>query len=139
MASAHDLDILARTINGEARGETPQGRLAVGWVAVNRSRYAQIHGRKQFGDGTIAGACLAPMQFSSWNADDPNRPKMLALSMEDSLYQVALYAALGAALGMEADPTQGCLFYFADSIPTPVWAEGKDYLSIGHHKFIKDA
>lgn len=137
--SAHDLDILARTVYGEARGEPEASRQGVAFVAINRARIAAKTGRKQFGDGSIATACLAPFQFSSWNPNDPNRPQMLAVTLDDPVFQECFYIALQAVLGKVSDPSQGATFYWANSIPTPAWAQGKDYVSLGHHRFICDA
>ena len=66
----NDIDTLARTLYGEARGESHTGKIAVANVVMNRVALASKH--PHFGDGTAAGACKAPWQFSCWNAADPN-------------------------------------------------------------------
>lgn len=67
-----DTDILARTIYGEARGESISGQEAIASVILNRVAFAKRRGRYWWGN-TIAGVCLAPWQFSCWNENDPNR------------------------------------------------------------------
>lgn len=137
--TAHDIDVLARTCFGEARGEGLRGMIAVCWVVLNRAHAAKATGRKQFGDGSIAAACRVPEQFSCWNANDPNRLFIETVTLDNSVFQSAYLAALFVATGESSDLTQGATFYYADSIATPYWAEGKPYVSIGHHRFVKDA
>jgi len=59
-----DLEVLALTIYGEARGEPIEGQVAVGCVIRNRVRSGEYINYK--------AACLAPLQFSCWNPTDPN-------------------------------------------------------------------
>jgi hypothetical protein len=59
-----DLEVLSLTIYGEARGELIEGQIAVGCVIRNRVRVGEY--------ASYRAACLAPKQFSCWNADDPN-------------------------------------------------------------------
>ena len=61
----HDVDILARTIYGEARGETDEGKRAVGLCILNRYK-----SKKWFSANTIAEVCQKPLQFSCWNKND---------------------------------------------------------------------
>lgn len=137
--TARDIDVLARTCFGEARGEGLRGMQSVCWVALNRAHIAKATGRKQFGDGSVAAACLVAKQFSCWNDDDPNRHFIEAVTLDNPVFQSAYLAALSVATGESSDLTQGATFYYADTIATPYWAEGKPYVSIGHHRFVKDA
>jgi len=63
----YDFEIMAKTIYGEARGESRQGQKAVACVIFNRFRSG-----KWFAAKTLAGVCLKPLQFSCWNKSDPN-------------------------------------------------------------------
>ena len=63
----YDFEIMAKTIYGEARGETREGQIAVACVIFNRFRSG-----KWFSAKTLAGVCLKPLQFSCWNKSDPN-------------------------------------------------------------------
>jgi N-acetylmuramoyl-L-alanine amidase len=59
----NDLFYLYCTLVGEARGESVEGIVAVANVIKNRAYSAQK---------TYKEICLAPLQFSCWNPDDPN-------------------------------------------------------------------
>ena len=139
-----DLETLARTIYGEARGESYAGMVAVGCVAVNRARIALAwvakHGRPHplFGDGSIRSACLAPWQFSSWNENDPNRAKLLAVSLQDPLMAKCLSAARAAV--ELPDTTRGSTHYYATSMAEPpAWALNHSATEqIGGHLFFND-
>lgn len=137
--TAHDIDTLARTAWGEARGNGLAGMRVPAWVAANRARNVLVTPRKQFGNGSIASACWMPEQFSCWNSDDPNRPKVLTVTLDDSNFQLAYYTAIEAAHQLTADPTIGRLFYWSTDIPTPQWAMDKPFLSIGPFRLVADA
>lgn len=68
-----DIDVLARTIWAEARGEGMAGQVAVGWAIRNRVDADLGHDGKAdwWGEGYV-GVCKAPWQFSCWNKNDPN-------------------------------------------------------------------
>ena len=91
-ASLFDMDTFARSIWGEARGESAEGQAAVAWVMRNRVMAARAFIAKQkrahplYGDGTLAGACRAPRQFSAWNVEDANRGKLLQADFQDTDY-----------------------------------------------------
>lgn len=70
-----DIDILARTIYGEARGEKTIGKKAIACVVLNRYKSG-----KWFAGKTIAETCQKKYQFSCWNPTDPNRQKILEAS-----------------------------------------------------------
>lgn len=128
-----DLDILARTIFGEARGESHEGRKAVAHVIFNRVR--TITG--QFArDDTIASACLRHLQFSCWNADDPNLLVMQRAGLENITFRACMRAALEA---FDApDQTKGARHYHATTVK-PSWATGhKPSAIIGWHLFYND-
>lgn len=125
-----DLDIMARTIFGEARGEDFDGKLAVAHVILNRVKKRH---RKEV---TIAGVCTEPYQFSCWLPDDPNRLKMETISVNQPVFRDCLMAALKAiAQGDDEDMTLGSTHYHTTVI-SPAWAEGKDpVVTIGNHAF----
>lgn len=61
-----DAQIMALTIYGEARGESYEGKVAVGSVILERVDHRAW-------DGTnIQDVCLMPYQFSCFLPDDPN-------------------------------------------------------------------
>lgn len=127
--TANDLDIGAKTIAGEARGEAMPGQQAVAWVILNRAR------RGGWWGDTIERVCLKPQQFSCWNVGDPNRRHIEALTAADGEYQRALYALLGAVTGLAADSTSGSCHYHSADVD-PAWAIGvTPVASIGRHRF----
>lgn len=123
--------IAVRTLWGECRGEPPEAQKAVAHVLLNRMR----DGR--WGED-LGSVCLYARQFSCWNGDDPNRPKMAALHDEDPML-LNLGAVLESAKN-ESDPTNGALYYYAISmLNPPSWANGMIPCGqFGHHKFFKE-
>jgi N-acetylmuramoyl-L-alanine amidase len=61
IASLSDRNVIACTLFGEARGESPQGRIAVANVIGNRAK-----GRKGPWSAALRAVCLQPYQFSCW-------------------------------------------------------------------------
>jgi len=132
-----DLEIMARTLYGEARGEIPAGQIAVAWVIRNRVEIDLGNDGKPdwWGEG-ITGVCQKPFQFSCWNATDPMRPKLLAAS--SAQLKDCLAACFAVLTGEAPDPTNGATHYYAGSIPTPKWAMGKTPVAvIGNHRFFR--
>lgn len=117
-----EVDTLARTIWGEARGEGSAGMQAVAAVILNRVAIAQEKGGYWWGANVIA-VCRKPWQFSCWNGNDPNRPKLLAVDARDLHFATALRIARRAIYSTLPDPTAGATHYHAAGI-TPSWARG---------------
>lgn len=129
----HDLDIMSRTIYGEARGEPQQGKLAVAHVIRNRWKAG-----KWFSKATIADTCQQPFQFSCWNEGDPMRLKIEAVGYDKGSFRACVDAALAVLLGDGEDPTGGSTHYYADYIAVPKWAIGhQPVATIGRHRFYK--
>lgn len=132
-----DVDIFARTVYGEARGEGYRGMQAVANVVFNRVALSDNH--KHFGDGSFASACQAPWQFSCWNTNDPNRQIILDLPDGDPLFSQAIQIASDAVNGILTDITEGATYYYAQGSPEPEWAIGKIPCQIiGKHIFFKN-
>ncbi|WP_084536686.1 cell wall hydrolase [Azospirillum halopraeferens] len=128
------VDTLARTLWGEARGEPVRGIEAVAAVVVNRVRRAERRGGLWWGNDIIA-VCRKPRQFSCWNADDPNRPKLLAVTAADPVFATCLRVARRAVAGLLPDPTGGATHYHRIGI-TPSWSIGHaPCAEIGRHVF----
>lgn len=127
---SRDVDVLARTLWGEARGEGARGMEAVASVIMNRVRSPRF-------PGTVEGVCKQPWQFSSWNANDPNLPALLAVTASDANFKRALSIAERAVNGRLVDPTRGALHYYANWIAEPAWARGATVTArIGQHIFL---
>lgn len=127
-----EIDVLARTIWGEARGEDLAGMVAVGWVIRHRAE------RSGWPD-SVALVALQAKQFSCWNSDDPNRPLMLLAGNDTPMFMEAMFAAYGVMTGRLADPTGGADHYHTmESDPT--WDDGMELTTVvGNHEFYKRA
>lgn len=130
LVTDHDIDVAARTVWGEARGEAWAGKVAIAWVLKNRTQDS----RKRYG-GSLADVCQKPYQFSAWNADDPNRPKMLAVTDADAMFRDCLAAVAWAIDGAAPDPTHGAMHYQVTGTNAP-WSVGRTpVVTIGAHQF----
>ncbi len=126
-----DLDIATRTVWGEARGEIHEGWIAVAWVIRNRVENPGWWGND------VTSVCKKPWQFSCWNESDPNRLKLLDLSVSDTLYQSILSVVKDVFDGTTQDPTSGADFYKV-IICEANWAVGKTPVAIiGNQQFYK--
>jgi spore germination cell wall hydrolase CwlJ-like protein len=124
------VDLLTRTVYGEARGESEEGQAAVAWVIRNRA----AAGRDYMGK-TIKEVCLKPQQFSCWDSQDPNRNVLLTLDTNDSLYKKIRKVVEQVLNGTRPDNTYGSLHYHANYIK-PSWTNGKTpVVTIGNHLF----
>ncbi|MEZ5815000.1 MAG: cell wall hydrolase [Alphaproteobacteria bacterium] len=132
-----EIDVLARTLWGEARGEGSAGLEAVAAVVLNRVKVAQNHGGKYWWGANIIQVCQKPYQFSCWNRSDPSFQKLQAVDDKNLYFASALRVARRACLGAFKDPTGGATHYHADYVD-PYWAKGeKPTAVIGRHIFYK--
>lgn len=132
-----DLQILAKTVWGEARGEGVAGMEAVASVVLNRLKVGYR------GQTTATGVCLQPSQFSCWDANDPNRILLTGIDKHpDNDFKAALGVASRALSGQIADPTRGSKHYVSTSLPQsmrPTWLrEKRPCIVIGRHEFYND-
>ena len=137
-----DRDTLARTLWGEARGESLAGQIAVAWSIRNRVEMDLHHDGKPdwWGEG-YAGVCHKPYQFSCWNKNDPNYPFLIGVKQIPfrELAQARI-AADQVIDGKVPDPTGGATHYYATSMKMPpAWAaKATQTLKLGGHVFFKD-
>lgn len=111
-----------RTILLEARGEGLNGMIAVGEVIRNRAK-----ARHQ----TFSEVCLAPLQFSAWNAPRAAKHALAGISGEE--YQ---RAAKAWALSEHTNLVNGATHYHTVSV-YPYWAIGHTPIRIGSHLFYR--
>ncbi|MBT9487344.1 MAG: cell wall hydrolase [Rubrivivax sp.] len=133
--AAHDLQVLARTLWGEARGDGEPGMAAVAAVVLNRWRTGYR------GRASVAEVCLDPAQFSCWNRNDPNRSALERVAAQnDAPFLAALNIAAQALGGQLPDPTVGARHYVATWLRTrPHWLNDKRPCAvIGRHEFYND-
>lgn len=133
-----EIDVLARTLWGEARSEGETGMRAVAHVVLNRVEKAEAKGGKHWWGHDIITVCQKPYQFSCWNPADPNRTKLMAVNGENIYFATALRVARRAVLGqLGKDITLGADHYHTIDI-LPYWAKGENPVTIlGRHKFYK--
>lgn len=137
--SADDVDTLARTIWGEARGEGYQGMVAVANVVINRHRISRrTPDQKDWWGETIKEICLAPRQFSAWW--DHNRPKMLEADARTPQFSTAMSIAARAVSNQLVDITGGATHYHATSLARyPTWTDGAvQTAGVGGHVFYRE-
>jgi spore germination cell wall hydrolase CwlJ-like protein len=129
-----EIDVLARTIFGEARGEPVEGQEAVASVVLNRVAIAQKRGKYWWGD-TVIAVCQKPYQFSCWNRGDPSYRKLVQVDESDRHFALAKNIAAAAVEGRLKDRTKGATHYHADYV-SPYWARGETPVRIiGRHLF----
>lgn len=130
-----DVETLARTLWGEARGEGTAGMEAVASVILNRSR------DKRWPD-SIKDVCTQRYQFSAWNKNDPNRDKLLAVDLNSPSFRSAYAVAARAIAGDIHDDSCGANHYMTDALfnssRRPSWADENAITArIGNHVFMK--
>lgn len=128
-----DIETVARTVYGEARGEPWAGKLAVAWVIRNR---AENPGWWGYGYGDV---CLKPDQFSCWNANDPNVDQLKAVTTASPFFRECLAATASVMGNIDPDPTKGASHYKVTLLPWPKdWgAEKPALVVIGNHSFFR--
>lgn len=113
--------LLARAINGEARGEPYEGQVAVGAVIMNRTRDAKF-------PKTIAGVIYQPGAFTAVSDGQIN----VAIDPKSTVVKAARDALNGW------DPTNGCLYYWNPATATSKWIWSRKIVKkIGKHNFGK--
>ena len=131
--------LLARTIYGEAGGESYKAKIAVGWAIRNRVEDSSQRWGKTYHD-----VILQPSQYEPFN--DPNKDvfkKITNPPLDNTLEKQAWLDSYKAAelvfLGKEADPTKGANhFYVPSDQPKPDWiVEEKRTVQIGATHFYK--
>ena len=133
---AMEVDILARTLWGEARGEGGRGMHAVCNVVLNRFALSAAEDITWWGVDLVT-ICQKPYQFSCWNPDDPNRSKLMAVDEGNAEFSTATRIARRAVYGDLNDITGGATHYHHYQI-IPYWAENKlSSAQIGHHIFYR--
>ncbi|MGE5476164.1 MAG: cell wall hydrolase [Bacteroidales bacterium] len=124
-----DVDVVARTLWGEARGEGYDGMVAVANVIMNRAR------RGGWWGNTPREVCQKPWQFSCWNPTDPNLMKLLQVDASNPQFAMALEIAAAALAGNLPDITNGATNYKVRGWPAS-WAASMTLVArIGNHDF----
>jgi len=112
-----DVELLARLINGEARGEPYEGQVAVGAVILNRTSDARF-------PSTIAGVIYQPGAFTA----------IVDGQINAKIEESSVRAARDALNGW--DPSGGAVFYFNPATSTNKWIWSRTLIKIiGKHRF----
>ena len=116
-----DIQLIARAINGEARGEPYEGQVAVGAVILNRVKSSQF-------PNTVAGVIYQKGAFTAVSDGQINQP----IAQDSTVYKAAQDAKNGW------DPTGGCIYYFNPATATNKWIWSRPLVkTIGTHRFCK--
>lgn len=114
-----DVQLLARLIYGEARGESYVGQVAVGAVVMNRIRSSSF-------PNTISGVIYQKYAFTAVSDGQIN------LTPDATAKKAAKDAMNGW------DPTYGALYYYNPAIATSSWIFSRQTtITIGNHVFAK--
>lgn len=116
-SGAGEVDLLARLISAEARGEPYVGQVAVGAVVLNRVDHPSF-------PNSVSGVIYQPGAFSCLDDGQFNEP------VSESAYRAARDAINGY------DPSYGAIYYFNPATATSKWIWSRPLIvQIGSHRF----
>lgn len=119
--SASDTQLIARAVNGEARGEPYEGQVAVAAVILNRVKHSSF-------PNSISGVIYQPGAFTAVSDGQINVP----IAQNSTVYKACQDAMNGW------DPTGGAIYYFNPDTATNSWIWSRQFIKqIGKHRFCK--
>lgn len=117
----HDVQLLARAVNGEARGEPYIGQVAVAAVILNRVQHPSF-------PNTIAGVIYQPRAFTAVADGQINAP----IAEDTTVYKACEDAINGW------DPSGGAIYYYNPEKTTNDWIYSREVIkTIGKHVFAR--
>ena len=117
--NSSDLNLLARVVYAEARGEVYTGQVAIAAVVLNRVKSSSF-------PNSIAGVIYQSGAFTAVSDGQINLTPN----------ETAKKAAQDALNGW--DPTYGCIYYFNPNTATNAWIWSRPHvITIGKHRFCK--
>ncbi|MFR7873828.1 MAG: spore cortex-lytic enzyme [Christensenellales bacterium] len=117
--NSSNLNLLARLVYGEARGEPYTGQVAVAAVVLNRVKSSSF-------PNTVSGVIYQAGAFSVVNDGQIN------LTPNQTAYNAARDALNGW------DPSYGSIYYFNPNTATSSWIWSRPHvITIGNHRFCK--
>lgn len=117
--NSSDLNLLARIVYAEARGEVYAGQVAIAAVVLNRVKSSSF-------PNSVAGVIYQPGAFTAVSDGQINMTP-------DSTARKAAQDALNGW-----DPTYGSIYYFNPNTATSKWIWSRPYVTtIGKHRFCK--
>ncbi len=118
---SQNVQLLARAVNGEARGEVYEGQVAVAAVILNRVKHPSF-------PNTIAGVIYQPRAFTAVTDGQINVP----ISENSTVYKACQDAMNGW------DPSGGAIYYYNPRTATSPWIFSRPIVKvIGNHTFAK--
>ena len=119
--SESDVQLLARAVNGEARGEPYEGQVAVAAVILNRVKHPSF-------PNTIPGVIYQPGAFTAVDDGQINEP----IAENSTIYKACQDAMNGW------DPSGGAIYYFNPDTATSSWIWSRELIvQIGKHRFCR--
>lgn len=116
-----NVQLLARCVNGEARGEPYEGQVAVAAVILNRVKHPSF-------PNTIAGVIYQPRAFTATVDGQINVP----IDPGSTIYKACSDAMNGW------DPSGGAIYYYNPKTATSNWIYSRPVVkTIGNHRFAK--
>ncbi len=116
-----EVQLLARCVNGEARGESYIGQVAVAAVILNRVKHPSF-------PNTISGVIYQPRAFTATVDGQIHVP----ISSDSSVYRACQDAMNGW------DPSNGAVYYYNPRKTTNQWIFSREVVKvIGNHRFAK--
>lgn len=120
-SNTDSIKLLARLINGEARGEPYLGQVAVGAVVMNRVKDPKF-------PNTIPGVIYQKGQFSCIKDGNFDKP----IKEGSTVYKAAEEALNGA------DPSNGAIYFYNPKTAKSDWLFTRPVIkTIGNHRFAK--
>ncbi len=132
MSRVAEVDLLARLIYTEVRGESLEAQRAVANVVLNRKKCGGRY------PSTLAGVINQPKQFSSRNQNDPNF-RFYSEQIDNDLFKTQIWNVSEEAIdGRLADNTGGAILYHSITIESPRWTSEAEFsIQIGGIKFYR--
>ncbi|MBE7010259.1 MAG: spore cortex-lytic enzyme SleB [Ruminococcaceae bacterium] len=118
---SRELQLLARCVNGEARGEPYEGQVAVAAVILNRVKHPSF-------PNTISGVIYQPGAFTATVDGQIHVP----IDSDSTVYKACRDAMNGW------DPSGGAVYYYNPKKTTNRWIYSREVVRvIGNHRFAK--
>ena len=119
--SKNELQIIARAVNGEARGEPYEGQVAVAAVILNRVRHPSF-------PNSISGVIYQPGAFTAVADGQINVP----IATDTTVFKACQAAIDGW------DPSSGAIYYYNPKTATSQWIYSRETIkTIGNHRFAR--
>lgn len=128
-----DFWTVAQTIWGEARLEPYFAQVGVGWVILNRQRYA-----KNWAQMTLFDICRAVGEFACWSNITLGQSSVLTVQPSTLGFSVCVQLAIKILSGEIVSNVGRSTKYYITTSGIPTWAVGKKpVVTLGHLVFFE--